>query len=71
MPAGFSPNASRGQSAPNTMTPNSSSSLRMPGDRTANLASVAPSSQATGVPESSPRVLVQWGESREPLDVKW
>ncbi len=65
MPAGFSPNASRANAAPS-----SSSSLMLPGDRTANLASVAQNQIAPGN-EAAPRVLVQWGEQREALDVKW
>jgi len=38
----------------------------LPSDRSANLANVAPSSN-----DAAPRVLVQWGEPREVLDVKW
>lgn len=71
MPAGFSPNAPRGNSAPQRSAPNSSSSLNMPSDRSVNLASVAPTNQAPPANETAPRVLVQWGESREALDVKW
>lgn len=64
-PASFSPNTSRGQPAPN-----SSSSLTLPSDRSANLANVAPGSPASSN-DAAPRVLVQWGEPREALDVKW
>jgi hypothetical protein len=64
MPAGFTPNAPRGNPAPNN-----SSSLTLPGDRSANLASVAEGNP--GPAEAAPRVLVQWGEPREALDVKW
>lgn len=58
-PASFSPNAGRNQPAPNT------SSLSMPADRSVNSANVI--SEPTG----QQRVLVQWGEPSEALDVKW
>jgi hypothetical protein len=66
LPAGFSPNASRNNSTSGNAAPNSSSSLIMPNDRSANLANVAPDKNA-----AAPRVLVQWGEPTEALDVKW
>lgn len=65
VPASFAPNAPRGTA------PSNSSTLTLPPGRSANLASVAADNSHPGGNEPAPRVLVQWGEPREALDVKW
>ncbi len=64
LPASFSPNSSRNQAAPN------SASLVLPANQSANLANVAQSNFGQSS-EGQQRVLVQWGEPSEALDVKW
>jgi hypothetical protein len=64
LPAGFSRRGEENNNSRERADPSTSSSLSLPKDRSTNLANAA-------VVDNAPRVLVQWGQSREALDVKW